>query len=137
MSLELFMIGLVAQNMEKSLDFYRRLGLAIPEGNEGQAPVGMKMKGEFTLLLSPNTIERDHLESGGAPNDLRVFFEYYVQSQAAVEAKYAELVGHGYQSYRAPFQVRVGIPVPSEMCFALVKDPDGNAILLSGDAETT
>ncbi len=30
MALELYMVGLVARNLDKSLEFYRRLGLAIP-----------------------------------------------------------------------------------------------------------
>ena len=43
-------------------------------------------------------------------------------------AKYAELIDFGYQSHRAPYMTSFG------MCFAMVKDPDGNTILLSGDA---
>jgi hypothetical protein len=58
-----------------------------------------------------------------------VIFEYNLKSQAAVEAKYAELIGYGYQSYRSPFIFSNG------MCFALVDDPDGHTILLSGDVE--
>lgn len=54
-----------------------------------------------------------------------------MKSQAAVEATYAELIGYGYQSYRAPFLYANG------MCYALINDPDGNTILLAGDAEKT
>ncbi len=36
MALELFMIGLPIHDMGRSLEFYRRLGLTIPEGSEGQ-----------------------------------------------------------------------------------------------------
>jgi catechol 2,3-dioxygenase-like lactoylglutathione lyase family enzyme len=34
MALKLSMIGLVVQDMGKSLEFYRRLGLAFPKGGE-------------------------------------------------------------------------------------------------------
>ncbi|MGO8947989.1 MAG: hypothetical protein ACLQUY_10070 [Ktedonobacterales bacterium] len=138
MPLELFMIGLVTQNVEESREFYRRLGLAIPEGTEGQAPqapIEIKMQSPHSLLLSPNTIARESDSSSGVSQDLRVFFEYYVKTQAAVEAKYAEMVGYSYQSYRAPFLVTIGAANPTKMCFALIDDPDGNTILLSGDAE--
>ena len=61
--------------------------------------------------------------------DNRVLFEYFLQTQAAVEAKYAELIGYSYQSYRAPFIYSNG------MRFALVNDPDGKTMLLSGQPE--
>jgi hypothetical protein len=136
MGLDLFMIGLTTENIEKSVEFYRRLGLDIPEGRESGRPVGVKMETPYIFFLTPTTIERERLASEtGAGENLRVFFEFYLKSEAAVRAKYAELVGYGYESYRAPFRLRVGIPTPADMCFALVNDPDGNTILLSGDAE--
>jgi hypothetical protein len=61
----------------------------------------------------------------------RVLLEFYLPSRAEVEAKYAELTGLGYKSYRAPFETSFG------MVFALVDDPDGNTILLSADATPT
>ncbi len=125
MALQLFMIGLNVQDMGRSQEFYRRLGLAIPEGSQEGPHVQVKMAGEFTLFLDTRTIKPD--EAG--VESYRVLFEYYLKSQAAVEAKYAELVGYGYQSYHAPFIYANG------MCFALVNDPDGNTILLSGDVE--
>ena len=57
-----------------------------------------------------------------------VLLEFYLPSRALVDAKYRELTEAGYGSYRAPFEVpRIG------MYFALVEDPDGHTILLSGD----
>jgi hypothetical protein len=52
-----------------------------------------------------------------------------MKTEAAVEVKRAELIGYGYRSYRAPFDH------PNGMHFALVNDPDGNLILLSGDLD--
>lgn len=129
MALQLYMVGLTVQDMEKSKEFYRRLGLAAPEGDP-QLPVSMfKMNGEFTLFLAAQSIESEPTASGKPLENYRALFEYYLKSQAAVEAKYAELIGYGYQSYHAPFIFSNG------MCFALVNDPDGNTILLSGDVE--
>jgi len=50
-----------------------------------------------------------------------------LKERAAVDAKYSELTGFGYQSYHAPFVSSIG------MYFAMVNDPDGNTILLSAD----
>jgi predicted lactoylglutathione lyase len=129
MAQQLYMIGLTVQDMEKSQEFYRRLGVAIPEGKQQRPAVMVKMGEEFTFFLAPRSIESEKSASGEAPENYRVLFEYYLKSQAAVEAKYAELIGYGYQSYRAPFIYTNG------MCFAFVNDPDGNTILLSGDVE--
>ena len=50
--LELYMLGLIVQDMGKSLEFYRQLGLAIPEGNEEQTHVEIKM-GSGLLVGTP------------------------------------------------------------------------------------
>ena len=120
MGLELYMLGLVVQDMGVSLEFYRRLGLAIPEGSEGQPHVEVKMKGELTFFL--NAPGRVEIADGP-----RAILEFYLKERAAVDAKYSELTGFGYQSYHAPFVSSIG------MYFAMVNDPDGNTILLSTD----
>lgn len=129
MALQLFMIGLNVQDMDKSQEFYRRLGLVIPAGSQDEPHVQVKMGEEFTFFLDTRSIRPEKAAPGETVEHYRVLFEYYLKSQAAVEAKYAELIGYGYQSYRAPFIYVNG------MCFALVNDPDGNTILLSGDIE--
>lgn len=129
MALQLYMIGLSVRDMGASQEFYRRLGLAIPEGSEGQPHVEVKMGSELTFFLDTRVIQGDDPTDSVSSDGYRAIFEYYLKDQAAVEAKYAELIGYGYRSYRAPFTFRNG------MRFALVKDPDGNVILLSGDVE--
>lgn len=129
MTLQLYMIGLTVHDMEKSLEFYRRLGLDTPAKSEGQPHVEVKMGEEFTFFLDTRAIKRDNPGTEKSAHSHQVLFEYYLKSQAAVEAKYAELIGYGYQSYHTPFIF------PNGMCFALVDDPDGNTILLSGDVE--
>lgn len=120
MALDLYMVGLVAQDIDKSLEFYRRLGLAIPEGSDGETHVEVKMKGDLTFFLNaPGRV--------GISDSPRVILEFYLKERAAVDAKYAELIGFGYQSYRAPFVTSIG------MYFAMVNDPDGNTVLLSAD----
>lgn len=129
MGLQLYMVGLTVRDMGRSQEFYRRLGLVFPEESGGQPHVEVKMGDEFTFFLDTRMITRDASGGGGASDGYGAIFEYYLKSATAVEAKYAELVAYGYQSYRAPFTYANG------MRFALVTDPDGNVILLSGDME--
>jgi len=136
MALELYMIGLIAQDMGKSLQFYRRLGLDIPEGSEEQTHVQVKMGSGLTFFLDsrptrwdPSFVRRNDPGQVEASGNYPLVLEFYLENQGAVEAKYQELTGFGYQGYRAPYETPFG------MCFAMVKDPDGNTILLSGDLE--
>jgi predicted lactoylglutathione lyase len=129
MGLQLYMVGLAVKDMGKAQEFYRRLGVAIPAASEHEPHVEIKMGEDFTFFLNTRAIPPDAQGSAKTPETSRVLFEYYLKSQAAVEAKYAELIAYGYESYRAPFRF------PNNMCFALVNDPDGNTILLSGDIE--
>lgn len=134
MALDLYMLGLVVQDMGKSLEFYRRLGLDIPEGSEGKTHVEVKMGNGLTFFLDsnparwdPRFARRDEPGQGEASDQYHSVLEFYLKTREAVEAKYAELTALGYQSYRAPYLSPIGIH------FAMVKDPDGNTILLSGE----
>ena len=68
MALEISLFGLIVQDMQKSLEFYRRLGPAIPEGSEENTHVEVKMETDQpsswtptllfgTLALSRRTID--------------------------------------------------------------------------------
>ena len=134
MALELYMIGLIVQDMGKSLEFYRRLGLDIPEGGEKQSHVQIKMGSGLTFFLDckptrwdPGFTEQPDREQIEASDGYRSILEFYLRERAILEAKYKELTDSGYQGYRAPYETAFG------MYFAMVKDPDGNTILLSAD----
>jgi len=136
MALELFMLGLIVQDMGKSLEFYRRLGLAIPEGSEGKTHVEVKMGSGLTFFLDsnptrwdPRYVIRREPERMEATDSYPSILEFYLKTRDGVDAKYTELTGLGYQSHRAPYITSF------RMYFAMVKDPDGNIILLSGNLE--
>ena len=134
MALELYMLGLIVQDMPAALEFYRRLGLGIPDGSESQSHVEIKMGSGMTFFLDSNPRRWD-AEYGAQPAQATAqaadryptILEFYLKERAALEAKYAELIGYGYQGHREPYDTSFG------MRFAMVKDPDGNTILLSAD----
>ncbi|HEY0735319.1 MAG TPA: VOC family protein [Herpetosiphonaceae bacterium] len=136
MALELYMLGLIVKDMPTALDFYRRLGLAIPEGSENQSHVEIKMGSGMTFFLDSKPRRWDprygsDAEPGPVSDRYSTILEFYLSDQAALEAKYAELVDYGYQGFREPYPTSFG------MYFAMIKDPDGNTILLSAEAEST
>jgi uncharacterized glyoxalase superfamily protein PhnB len=135
MGLELFMLGLIVQDMPASLEFYRRLGVAIPDGSEKLTHVEVKMGTGLTFFLDSNPNRWDpcfdkgsNPQASEAPDRYPSIIEFYLKDEGAVRAKYTEMVEHGYQGYREPYITSFG------MCFAMLKDPDGNTVLISGDA---
>lgn len=136
MALELYMLGLIVKDMPAALDFYRRLGLAIPDGSENQSHVEIKMGNGMTFFLDSKPRRWDPRygsdgEPGPASDRYSTILEFYLNDQATLEAKYAELVGYGYQGSRELYPTSFG------MYFAMVKDPDGNTILLSAETAPT
>ncbi|HTK11010.1 MAG TPA: hypothetical protein VL485_27805 [Ktedonobacteraceae bacterium] len=95
--------------------------VAIPVESAGKQHVGVKMGGELTFFLNSRGLTTP--EEGP-----RVIFEFYLKERSLVDAKYAELIGFGYQSHRAPFVTSF-----NNMYFAMINDPDGNIVLLSAD----
>lgn len=133
MALELYMIGLMVRDMPTALEFYRRLGVAIPEGSEQQSHVEIKMGSGLTFFLDSRPSRWDpSFDKAADPrqstgNRYPMVLEFYIEDRAAMEAKYHELVGFGYEGFREPYTTSFG------MQFAMIKDPDGNTILLSAN----
>lgn len=121
MALELYMVGVMVKDMSKAVNFYRRLGLAVPEDSENKPFVQVKMGSGLTFFLSTDFDPGRKEPSGG----YRILLEFYLETREALTEKYNEMLDFGYESYRAPFESSFG-PL-----FALINDPDGNTILLS------
>lgn len=125
MGLELYMVGVIVEDMAKSVEFYRRLGVDIPEGSEMQPHVKVKM-GELTFFLHSKKLNTKwdpvKVEPAGG---YRIILEFYLKTREAMEAKYTEMTGYGYHGHFAPYDT------PINTYFAMIDDPDGNTILLS------
>jgi predicted lactoylglutathione lyase len=130
MSLELYMVGVVTDDMVKALEFYRRLGLDVPEGSEKLQHVGIKMSSmTFFLTTKRANASWDPARVDATGPGYRMILEFYLKTRAAVDEKYAEMIRYGYQSHVAPYVTSFN------MYFAMIDDPDGNTILLSGELE--
>lgn len=125
MGLELYMVGVIVEEMPRALEFYRRLGVDIPDGSENQPHVEIKMSGLTFFLTTKRVNTKWDPARSDASGGYRIILEFYLETRAAVDAKYAELIGYGYASHVAPYET------PFNAYFALVDDPDGNTILIS------
>ena len=126
MSLQLSMVGLMVEDIPRSLAFYRRLGLDIPREEDAKQFVILRMDSGVTLFWDTVFAETYDPSREKPAGGYRVMLEFFLQDAAAVDAKYAELVGFGYHGRRAPVQTNGPYA-------AMVDDPDGNVILLTND----
>lgn len=129
--LQIYMIGLIVEDMDASLAFYRRLGLDVPPDSHS-THVEIEMAGGMMLFLdsSPQRWDPGFEPSPvPEPGKYRSLIEFYLESETTVKQKFDEMVSHGYRGVRDPYRTPFG------MCFAFLEDPDENTILLSGDSE--
>ncbi|MCI0714319.1 MAG: VOC family protein [Chloroflexi bacterium] len=129
MSLELYMVGLIVEDMRKSVEFYRRLGMDIPEGSEEKQHIAVKMNGLTFFLNTKQLNARWDPARTDDSGGYRIILEFYLKTPEAVDAKYNEMVGFGYPSHVAPYETFF------DAYFAMIDDPDGNTILLSAFEE--
>jgi predicted lactoylglutathione lyase len=118
------MVVLLVDDLARSVAFYRRLGVQFPvdadERSDVQVPIGDDHQLVLTTTFAAN--DPDRREPGGPS---RILLEFFVEGNAAVDAKFVELTGAGYGGRRAPFLTSFG----AYMC--MVDDPDGNTTLVT------
>ena len=124
-TLGLGIIGLFVADLDRSLDFYRRLGLAIPDNLDTSG-------GSFRLRMPNDQIffwetfaytRRDFPDYQPARGDRKVALEFGFASPKDVDAMYAALTEAGAESYFKPTQW-------GDVRIAIVVDPDDNQIAL-------
>jgi uncharacterized glyoxalase superfamily protein PhnB len=118
------MVGMVVKDLSKTLDFYRALGLDIPEGAEKEDHVEVKANGYRMAWDSEEVIKSFNPDwsppQAGSPG--RIGLAFLCENAADVDATYQRIVGKGYRSHKAPWDAFWG------QRYAQVLDPDGNVV---------
>jgi uncharacterized glyoxalase superfamily protein PhnB len=118
------MIGIVVGDMGAALRFYRQLGLAIPEGQEGEDYVEVTTPNGYRISWNSVQMVRSIDPNYQEPVGYRMELAFKCDSPAEVDATYARLVESGYQGYKEPWDAFWG------QRYAIISDPDGNHISL-------
>jgi uncharacterized glyoxalase superfamily protein PhnB len=121
---DLHMLNVVVADMAASLEFYRRLGVAVP-GTERVAGghAQLRMPGGFSMEL--DTAESAQIWHAGwrdDPASVGVVIGFALPTRDAVDERYRELTGAGYAARQPPFDAFWGAR------YAIVADPDGNDV---------
>ena len=101
---DLHMLNVIVGDMPASLDFYRRLGAAVPGESASGAHVQLRMPSGFSLELDTAESARAwHAGWRADPASARVVIGFSLPSREAVDERYAELTSAGYLGRQPPF----------------------------------
>ena len=127
----LHMLNVVVADMAASLDFYRRLGVTVPGGQDPAGDhVQLRMPGGFSLELDTAESARLwHAAWRADPASVRVVIGFSLPTREAVDERYAELTSAGFAGRQPPFGAFWGAR------YAIVADPDGNDVGMMSPVE--
>jgi catechol 2,3-dioxygenase-like lactoylglutathione lyase family enzyme len=128
---ELHMLNVVVGDMTASVDFYRRLGVPVPDDADlSGAHVQLRLPSGFSLEL--DTAGSASLWHAGwriDPASVDVVIGFALPSRPRVDELYTELTAAGYVGRQPPFDAFWGAR------YAIVSDPDGNDVGLMSPIE--
>jgi catechol 2,3-dioxygenase-like lactoylglutathione lyase family enzyme len=120
---QLDLIGVVVEDMARSLAFYRQLGLDVPADADTQPHVEVTLPGGLRVawdtVETVRSFDPDYETPSGSP---RIGLAFRLDTPVEVDATYEKLVAAGYQGHKEPWDAFWG------QRYALVHDPDGNAV---------
>jgi catechol 2,3-dioxygenase-like lactoylglutathione lyase family enzyme len=119
------LIGLVVEDMARSLAFYRHLGLDLPPDADQQPHVETTLPGGLRLawdtVETVRSFDPDWAPPSGSP---RVGLAFLFNTPADVDRAYSQLTSLGYEGHKEPWDAFWG------QRYAVVHDPDGNSVEL-------
>ncbi|QOV34766.1 VOC family protein [Streptomyces ferrugineus] len=116
-------IGLVVSDMAASVAFYRRLGVAFPDGSEHEPHAEGELPGGLRLLFDTEANVRSFVEGWEPPTGGgRASLAFRCADPGEVDTVYEELLAAGHQGGLKPWDAFWG------QRYATVHDPDGNGV---------
>jgi catechol 2,3-dioxygenase-like lactoylglutathione lyase family enzyme len=116
-------IGIVAQDLPRTLAFYRALGLDIPAEADEAPHVEVELAPGFRLLIDPvgtiTSFDAGWTPAAGGPGASLAFD---CGTPAGVDETFAAMVGAGFDGHLEPWDAFWG------QRYATLRDPDGNGV---------
>jgi catechol 2,3-dioxygenase-like lactoylglutathione lyase family enzyme len=112
-------VQIVTQDIDASLAFYRRLGLAVPEDLADKSHVAYELPGGLSISWDPIETIKSFDPDFTMPTSSALALAFDCETPAGVDETYADLIDAGYQGERKPWDAFWG------MRYATVRDPDG------------
>jgi uncharacterized glyoxalase superfamily protein PhnB len=122
MKAQLDFIGLVVEDMQRSLAFYRELGVDVPDASADAPHVEATLPGGLRLAWDAQetirSFDPDWQPATGGP---QIGFAFRCASPADVDGVYERMVAAGYDGHKPPWDA------PWGQRYAQLRDPDGNS----------
>jgi catechol 2,3-dioxygenase-like lactoylglutathione lyase family enzyme len=116
-------VQIFAKDVQRSIAFYRLLGLPVPEPGSPDPHVDVALPGGNRLSFdAQETIEGMHPEWSPPDSAGRVALAFGLESPAEVDALFARLTQAGYRGPLSPYDA------PWGQRYATLLDPDGNIV---------
>jgi predicted lactoylglutathione lyase len=126
MGIRLGMVVLVVRDLERSIEFYRLLGLDISDPLADRPVSVSEMNDGISLVLITDELARRDPGWSWPADGYQQILEFVVLDDAAVDAEWEKLTAVGHRGRQAP--AKAFGPYA-----AMVDDPDGNVVLISAD----
>jgi uncharacterized glyoxalase superfamily protein PhnB len=115
---ELNAIGIAVADLERSMQFYRLLGLEFPE-DPAEGHVEATMANGTRLMFDTEDVIRSFLPNWTRANGNQVSLAFECGSPAEVDELYGRVVAAGFEGEKEPWDAFWG------QRYALLGDPDG------------
>ncbi|HLR94801.1 MAG TPA: VOC family protein [Jiangellaceae bacterium] len=116
-------VGLVVADMTRSLAFYRRLGIDMPESEDTALHAEYALPGGLRLMWDTvdtvRSFDPDWQPPTGGP---QIALAFDCTTPEGVDELYAELTADGYTGTQKPWDAFWG------QRYSSVQDPDGNSV---------
>src|ERR1700742_4264575 len=125
MAIQFGMIVIYARDLDRSIEFYRLLGLDVPDPHPDRPVSIYRMPNGLSVIFTTGVVASIYDPGWVRPErGYQQVMEFVVDSDAAVDNVWDTLTSAGHHGTRAPAHI-------TGPYAAMVEDPDGNAVLIS------
>jgi catechol 2,3-dioxygenase-like lactoylglutathione lyase family enzyme len=114
-------VGVVAEDMERSVAFYRLLGLNLPDPN-GEDHIEFELENGMRFALDSLELIKKISPSWTEPKGHRMGMAFNAGIPSAVDKAYENIIAAGFKGHTEPYDAFWG------QRYAQVLDPDGNLV---------
>lgn len=126
MEMQLSMVVLEVRDVAKSVEFYRTLGVAMPDPRDDRPVSILRMASGVSLVLVEGFAAANDPGWSRPTGGYQQMLEFFAGDDAEVDAMWQKLTAAGHHGRMAPTQTQGPYA-------AMVDDPDGNVVLLTSD----
>ena len=121
-------LGIVVSDMGRSLEFYRLLGVDLPE-TPGEGHVEGRLPNGFRLMLDSEDVLRSFRPDWTRETGNQVALAFQCDGPAAVDELYGRATAAGFEGDKEPWEAFWG------QRYAQLRDPDGTPVDLYAPLE--